>query len=99
MRVPLVHLVHLIPRETIHLGLAAVVFIGLGALGRYIWGADGIDVWGVFTLAGIFGAIWGYIMGSLPLRKLRREWEAQVVGYGVKPGPDYLTDPVGSPDR
>jgi hypothetical protein len=82
MRVPLLHL---IPRETIDLTLAAVVFIGLGLLGRATWGPDGIDVWGVFTLAGIAGATWGYVMGSLPLRKLRREWEEQVVGYREAP--------------
>ena len=82
MRVPLVHL---IPRETIDLMLAAVVFIALGLTGRWYFGPYGIDVWGVFTLTGIAGATWGYLMGSRPMRQMKREWDAQVVGYRAKP--------------
>ena len=67
-----------IPRETLALGTMAAVFLGLAFLGRWIQGSGGVDTFGVFALAGIAGACWGYWWGSAPIRQLRLEWADQV---------------------
>ena len=68
-----------IPRELIDLGIMATTFIGLGVLGRLMFSPERyVDTFGVFALAGIAGACWGYWRGSAPIRKLRLECDEYV---------------------
>ena len=77
-----------IPEVVRDLGVAAIVFVVIGAFAHWRIGDPG-GVW-ICAAIGFGGTAWGYWMGTRPVRQLRQEWEGQLrrpraEGLGVVP--------------
>jgi len=70
--------------EVLEFLVAVLAWVGLAILGNWLFGMA--ELWRAFAGAGIAGFTWGWLVGSHPMRKLRRDWVTKL----EKKHPDWL---------